>query len=203
VLAQLTEEFGDPGFEAAPRKVGSVRRYHRSARLAAPIRPSMRVRSRRRGRPPLGATEEPMPSYDHPSALMSRPSQRHRRQRWPQVCILSAAAPRPAFPEGTDGGSLASVRRYLLRNRASRRRPPSTFEEVLTAPRSPWQNPSVERLIGSIRRECLDHVIIFNEHHLRHVLSSYFFNIITGPEPICHSTRIVRSLAQSSLPHMG
>ena len=48
------------------------------------------------------------------------------------------------------------------------------IEEVLTAPRSPWQNPFAERLIGSIRRECLDHLIIFNERHLRHVLSSYF-----------------------------
>ena len=47
------------------------------------------------------------------------------------------------------------------------------IEEVLTAPRSPWQNPFVERLIGSIRRECLDHIII-NERHLRHVLSCYF-----------------------------
>jgi hypothetical protein len=74
------------------------------------------------------------------------------------------------------------------------------IEEVLTAPRSPWQNPFVERLIGLIRRECLDHVIIFNERHLRHVLSSYFFNIISGPEPTCHSTRIVRKGAQSSLP---
>jgi hypothetical protein len=46
--------------------------------------------------------------------------------------------------------------------------------EVITAPRSPWQNPYVERLIGSIRRECLDHVIIFSERHLRRVLSSYF-----------------------------
>ena len=36
---------------------------------------------------------------------------------------------------------------------------------VITAPRSPWQNPYAERLIGSIRRECLDHVIIFNERH--------------------------------------
>jgi transposase InsO family protein len=48
------------------------------------------------------------------------------------------------------------------------------FEEVLTAPRSPWQNPYVERLIGSIRRECLDHVIVLNERHLRRVLTSYF-----------------------------
>ena len=46
--------------------------------------------------------------------------------------------------------------------------------EVITAPRSPWQNPYVERLIGSIRRECLDHVIILSERHLRRVLSSYF-----------------------------
>ncbi len=46
--------------------------------------------------------------------------------------------------------------------------------EVVTGPRSPWQNPYAERLIGSIRRECLDHVIIFNERHLRRVLSSYF-----------------------------
>jgi putative transposase len=48
------------------------------------------------------------------------------------------------------------------------------IEEVVSAPRSPWQNPYVERPIGSIRRECLDHIIIFNESHLRRVLSSYF-----------------------------
>jgi transposase InsO family protein len=51
------------------------------------------------------------------------------------------------------------------------------IEEVLTAPRSPWQNPFVERVIGSIRRECLDHVIIWNERalrrHLRRYLSDY------------------------------
>ena len=48
------------------------------------------------------------------------------------------------------------------------------IKEVVTAPRSPWQNPYVERLIGSIRRECLDHIIIFDERHLRRVLSTYF-----------------------------
>ena len=41
---------------------------------------------------------------------------------------------------------------------------------VRTAPRSPWQNPYVERVIGSIRRECLDHVIVFNKRHLRRML---------------------------------
>ena len=45
-------------------------------------------------------------------------------------------------------------------------------EEVVTAPRSPWQNPYVERLIGSVRRECLNHVIVLNERHLRRILVS-------------------------------
>lgn len=48
------------------------------------------------------------------------------------------------------------------------------IREVLTAPRSPWQNPYVERLIGSVRRECLDHVIVLNESSLRQILKSYF-----------------------------
>ncbi len=42
-----------------------------------------------------------------------------------------------------------------------------------TAPRSPWQNGHVERLIGSIRRECLDHIVVFGETDLRRVLKSY------------------------------
>jgi Integrase core domain len=42
-----------------------------------------------------------------------------------------------------------------------------------TAPRSPWQNPYVERLIGTLRRECLDHVVVLNETHLRRLLSQY------------------------------
>jgi putative transposase len=39
---------------------------------------------------------------------------------------------------------------------------------------SPWQNPFVERLIGSIPRECLDHVIVLSESHLRRILTRYF-----------------------------
>ena len=42
-----------------------------------------------------------------------------------------------------------------------------------TSPCSPWQNGYAERLIGSIRRECLDHVVVFGERHLRHILLSY------------------------------
>jgi hypothetical protein len=44
--------------------------------------------------------------------------------------------------------------------------------EVLTAPHSPWQNPFVERLIGSVRRECLDHVLVLSERHLRRILAT-------------------------------
>jgi putative transposase len=48
------------------------------------------------------------------------------------------------------------------------------IREVLTAPHSPWQSPFVERLIGSARRECLDHVLVLNERHLRRILTRYF-----------------------------
>ena len=47
------------------------------------------------------------------------------------------------------------------------------IKEVLGAPRSPWQRAYVERVIGSIRRECLDHVIVFDEESLRRTLRSY------------------------------
>jgi putative transposase len=47
------------------------------------------------------------------------------------------------------------------------------IEDVVITPRSPWQNPYVERLIGSIRRECLDYVIVLHERHLRRLLISY------------------------------
>jgi len=46
--------------------------------------------------------------------------------------------------------------------------------EVLSAPRSPWQRAYIERVIGSVRRECLDHVIVLRESSLRRALKSYF-----------------------------
>lgn len=78
-----------------------------------------------------------------------------------------------AFPEGT-------APRYLLRDRdciygpSFRRRVHGLgISEVPPAARSPWQNPYAERVIGSIGRECLDHVIVLNERHLRRVLRTY------------------------------
>jgi putative transposase len=72
------------------------------------------------------------------------------------------------------------AKRYLIRDRdaiygnAFRHRIHSlAIKEVVTAPRSPWQNAFAERLIGSIRRECLDHVVLLNRRHLRRLLKSY------------------------------
>lgn len=48
------------------------------------------------------------------------------------------------------------------------------IEQVKTAPHSPWQNPYCERVIGSIRRDCLNHIIVLNEEHLKGILSDYF-----------------------------
>jgi transposase InsO family protein len=92
----------------------------------------------------------------------------HPAERWTTQQIVEA------FPYDT-------APRYLLRDRdriygsgfANRVRRMG-IDEVLTAPRSPWQNPFVERLIGLIRRECLDHVLVLNEAHLRRILREYF-----------------------------
>jgi hypothetical protein len=48
------------------------------------------------------------------------------------------------------------------------------IEEVLTALHAPWQNPYAERLIGSIRRDCLNRVVVLGEQHLRRILTGYF-----------------------------
>src|ERR1700693_2577144 len=78
-----------------------------------------------------------------------------------------------AFPWETAPSFLLRDRDTAYGSVFSKRVAAMGITEVLTAPRSPWQNAYVERVIGSIRRECLNHVVILNEHHLRHVLSSY------------------------------
>jgi putative transposase len=74
----------------------------------------------------------------------------------------------------------ATAPQYLLRDRDAvyghvfdRRATGLGITQVLTAPRSPWQNPYAARLIGSIRRECLDHGIVFSEDHLHRILARY------------------------------
>jgi transposase InsO family protein len=68
-----------------------------------------------------------------------------------------------------------------------------------TSPRSPWQNGYAERLIGSIRRECLDHVIVFSERHLRHLLLCYM-KYYNGTRTHLSLERMHRSRAPSIAP---
>jgi len=70
--------------------------------------------------------------------------------------------------------------RHLIRDRDqvygerfSRQARMLDVREAVIAPRSPWQNAYAERVIGSIRRECLDHVVVLGERHLRGILSTY------------------------------
>ena len=108
--------------------------------------------------------------------------------------------------------------RYLLRDRDRvygaefRRRVHSlAIEEVLTAPRSPWQNPYVERLIGSIRRECLNHVIVYNDCHLKRLLRSYFAYYHTARthlalDKLCPQPRLIENRERGKIiafPHLG
>ena len=78
-----------------------------------------------------------------------------------------------AFPDDTAPRWIHRDRDRIYGAAFQRRVAGVGIAEVLSAPASPWQNPYVERVIGSIRRECLDHVIVVNESHLRRVLSSY------------------------------
>ena len=79
-----------------------------------------------------------------------------------------------AFPDDSAPSYLLHDRDQVYGEPFRRRVKGVRIEEVLTAPHSPWQNPFAERLIGSIRRECLNHVLVLGERHLRRVLLRYF-----------------------------
>jgi len=79
-----------------------------------------------------------------------------------------------AFPEETAPQYLVRDRDRIYGGRFRRMLEILRVEEVVTAARSPWQNGYVERLIGSLRRECLDHVVVLGEIHLLRILAGYF-----------------------------
>jgi putative transposase len=95
---------------------------------------------------------------------------------WRSPPILTAAWTAPQLREACPWDD---VPRYLLHDRDTAFHAWATtamvmgIHEVVTAVRSPWQNAYAERLIGSIRRECLDQIIIGNERGLRRVLHAY------------------------------
>ena len=105
----------------------------------------------------------------------------HRRRRVLHFGVTEHPTAEWTGQQVIDAFSERDAKRYLIRDRDSiyshefRRRIQSLgMKEVVTAPRSPWQNAFVERLIGSIRRECLDHVVVFGQRHLRGLLKGYF-----------------------------
>jgi putative transposase len=79
-----------------------------------------------------------------------------------------------AFPDDSAPSYLLRDRDQVFGEQFRHRVKGMGIEEVLTAPHSPWQNPFAERLIGSIRRECLNHVLVLHERHLRRILARYF-----------------------------
>ena len=105
---------------------------------------------------------------------------RHDRRRILWLGVTSHPTPEWIARQVTEACGWESAPQYLIRDRDrvygeafTRRIRAMGIRDRPTAPRSPWQNGHAERLIGSIRRECLDHVIVFGEQHLRRVLRSY------------------------------
>ena len=92
----------------------------------------------------------------------------HPTARWTGEQLIQA------FPDGSEPRFLLRDRDRIYGEEFKERIQAIGIEEIMTAPRSPWQNPFCERLIGSIRRDCLNHVIILGESHLRRILGRYF-----------------------------
>ena len=106
---------------------------------------------------------------------------RHDRRRVVHFNVTRHPTARWTAQQIVEAFSCDEAPRFLIRDRDGiygkyfrQRIKRMAIEEVIIAYRSPWQNPFVERLIGSIRRECLDHVIVFNEAHLIRILTAYF-----------------------------
>jgi hypothetical protein len=104
-----------------------------------------------------------------------------------------------AFPDDSAPNWLHRDRDRIYGDVFQRRLAGMSIAEVVSAPASPWQHPYVERLIGSIRRECLNHVIVINEAHLRRVLTTYSRYYI-GVEP-SSASRKTRQITDRSLEH--
>ncbi len=108
---------------------------------------------------------------------------------------LSEACPFDPFPK------------YLLRDRDSIygeyfqfRIKNMGINHVRSAPRSPWHNPYVERLIGSIRRDCLDYMIVLNEDHLKRILTEYleYYHQVRTHLGLGKETPVGRSVMEKS-----
>jgi transposase InsO family protein len=105
---------------------------------------------------------------------------RHQRRRLLSLTVTTNPMAEWIAHQITDAFPWNDAPDYLIRDRdgsyghaVTRRLAAMGIRDHTIAPRSPWQNGHAERLIGSIRRECLDHIIIFGEAHLRRILAAY------------------------------
>ena len=105
---------------------------------------------------------------------------RHHRRRFAHFNVTSNPTAPWTARQIIEAFPFDTAPRFLLRDRDAIYGKDVTsqiktlgIEEVLIAPQCPWQSPYVERVIGSLRRECLDHVIVLNESHLRRILAEY------------------------------
>jgi transposase InsO family protein len=121
----------------------------------------------------------------------------HDRRRILHFNVTTSPSARWTAQQVTEAFPYDTAPRYLLHDRdrsfaaeCGQRVESMGIKEVVTTPGSPWQNPHCERLIGSILRECLDHIIVLNERHLLRVLRSY--------ASYYHSSRTHRSLDNDS-----
>ena len=104
----------------------------------------------------------------------------HHRRRIVHFNVTECPTPQWTAQQVVEAFPWDEAPRYLLRDRDGicgvefqTRVKNMDIREVLIAPRAPWQNPFVERVIGSIRRECLNHVIVLSESHLKRILVEY------------------------------
>jgi transposase InsO family protein len=105
---------------------------------------------------------------------------RHARRRLVSISVTNNPTAEWIAGQVTDAFPWDEAPHHLIRDRDGAFGPAYTrriramgIRDHPTAPRSPWQNGHVERLIGSIRRESIDHFIVFGEAHLRHILKTY------------------------------
>jgi transposase InsO family protein len=105
---------------------------------------------------------------------------RHQRRRLISLTVTTNPTAEWISHQITDAFPWNEAPDYLIRDRdgsyghaVTRRLAAMGIRDHPTAPRSPWQNGHAERLIGSIRRECLDHIVVFDDAHLRRILAAY------------------------------
>jgi transposase InsO family protein len=128
---------------------------------------------------------------------------KHQRRRLISLSVTANPTAEWIARQITDAFPWNEAPDYLIRDRdasyghaVTRRLAAMGIRDHPTAPRSPWQNGHAERLIGSIRRECLDHIVVFGEAHLRRILRAYgdYYNNIRTHLAVAKDVPLLRPI---------